>query len=302
MTIADLDAVPYVGTRALSAFYSEAAYNLNDDTLVEMNLEFSGLPELGPDFVYEGWLVNSGGPITSGRFEVGHKGQLVPGRFVADPSNVSDGTVFVLTIEPRVDTDPSPSKVHILGGALSVGARGAYDVGNGSLTVDHGAALGTDFSAATGSFILATPSSSATDDEANGIWFIDVSSGGPMAGLDLPTLPEGWEYEGWVVGDKGPVSTGRFTSVTAADSDAGGPTAGPNATPPFPGQDFVTDAMSVIGTTIVISVEPSPDDSPAPFAFKPLVGEAGAALAPAVQMLGNQGVAISGQVGTKVQR
>ena len=57
-----------------------------------------------------------------------------------------------------------------------------------------------------------------------------------------------------------------------ADSDGGGPAAGPNPTPPFPGQDFIhplTDLTA--GYAAVISVEPSPDNSPAPFTLKPLL-------------------------------
>ena len=51
--------------------------------------------------------------------------------------------------------------------------------------------------------------------------------------------------------------------------------------PPFPGEDYVTNAPSgqmfpsnLSGATMVISIGPSPDNSPAPLAFKPLVGTA----------------------------
>ena len=71
----------------------------------------------------------------------------------------------------------------------------------------------------------------------------------------LPALPAGWIYEGWVVGPEGPVSTGRFTQVMGADSDAGGPTAGPRSTPPFPGQDFIMPPVSLIGYQAVVSIE-----------------------------------------------
>jgi len=59
--------------------------------------------------------------------------------------------------------------------------------------------------------------------------------------------------------------------VSGADSDGGGPTAGPAETPPFPGQDFITPPVSLIGMAAVISVEPQPDNSPAPFGIKPLI-------------------------------
>ena len=107
-------------------------------------------------------------------------------------------------------------------------------------------------------------------DYFNGIWFLDPA-GGPGASLTLPILPAGWAYEGWVVVGGAPVSTGTFTSVTGADSDMGGPAAGANPAPPFPGQDFVSPATDLRGGVAVISVEPVPDNSPAPFTLKPLV-------------------------------
>ena len=48
------------------------------------------------------------------------------------------------------------------------------------------------------------------------------AAGGPGPILDLPTLPAGWVYEGWVVGPDGPVTTGRFTMASGADSDGDG--------------------------------------------------------------------------------
>ena len=170
----------------------------------------------------------------------------------------------MLTIEPATGDAPEPSDVHVLGGDVT-------DAG-ATLTIAHGAALGTGFADAVGTFILETPTSADPDDYANGIWYLDPSAG-PGASLALPTLPAGWQYEGWVVGADGPISTGTFTDPNAADADGAGATAGTdNAGPPFPGQDFVTPPTALAGYTAVISVEPSPDDSPAPFALKPLVG------------------------------
>ena len=67
------------------------------------------------------------------------------------------------------------------------------------------------------------------------------------------------------------LDTTRFTQVTGADSDAGGPARGPDGTPPFPGQEFITPSVSLIGDQAVISIEPEPDNRPAPFTLKPLV-------------------------------
>lgn len=243
---------------------------------------FTGLEELGPDFEYEGWIIVNGAPVSTGRFTVDDQGVPSSTSTVVAAGDAAAATAFVLTIEPVIDPDPGPAATKILGGDFAQGQAG--------LTVAHPAALGTDFSTATGGFILATPSSNVTDDESQGIWWLDPSTG---ATLQLPALPAGWSYEGWVVGGSGPVSTGRFTDPAAMDSDLAGPASGVDSDgPPFPGQDFVNPAMDLVGLTAVISVEPEPDDSPAPFTLKPLVtATISSDLAPALQMMMNNAAA-----------
>lgn len=229
-----------------------------------VTLSFDGLENLGPGWAYEGWVIVDGQPVSTGTFTVDDAG--VPSqdafRFEAQRSLVS---AFVLTIEPSPDPDPAPSATHVLAGDFMGHGRVAH------LSVAHPAALGDDFSGAGGSFILAVPSdSSGSTPYTHGIWYVDPAAG-PGPSLNLPHLPAGWAYEGWVVGPAGPVSTGVFTDVAMADSDGGGPAAGPDPTPPFPGQDFVNPPTDLTGYAAVISIEPSPDNSPAPFTFKPLV-------------------------------
>lgn len=263
----------YTGGRTPQAFcglYHEAHKAQQDTTRVEVSLE--NLPELGPDYVYEGWLIVEGAPISAGRFDKRAGFSSFTFNLLA---NYTDATAYVLTIEPRVQDDPAPSEVHLLAGPL--------EGGQAQLTMNHPAALGTDFSQSSGAFILAVPSSPGTP-YSQGIWYVDPAQG--ASSLDLPQLPAGWTYEGWVVGEDGPVSTGRFRSLTGADSDGGGAAAGPEPTPPFPGQDFVDPAMDLLGATVVISVEPEPDNDPAPFDLKPLVGTAMDAGAGVLQPLG----------------
>jgi hypothetical protein len=226
----------------------------NADTVSAM---LENLPDLGDDYIYEGWLIIDGSPVSAGRFESsgGQTEFEFEGDFDATP------TAYVLTIEPREGDDPAPASTHILAGTFSDQAA--------DLAIGHSAALGTDFANASGSYILQTPSSSEPSDYDQGIWYIDPAAG--AASLSLPELPDGWAYEGWVVGDDGPITTGRFLAADMADEDAAGSAAGPEDTPPVPGQDFIDPAMSLIDYAVVISVEPQPDNSPAPFALKPLV-------------------------------
>lgn len=240
-----------------------------------MEMTFDGLEDLGDDYVYEGWLIVDGAPVSSGRFTIDGSGEPFPARFVIHAADAEAATLFVLTIEPAVGDDPAPAETHILAGALAAGVA--------DLTIGHPAALGDDFAMAAGAYILETPSTAdVADDYDQGIWWLDPA-GGPGASLDLPELPPGWVYEGWVVGAGGPLTTGRFLTASGADDDGAGPTAGMDAGPPFPGQDFIDPPIVLTsGYAAVITVEPEPDNSPAPFTLKPLIDVAIDDVGPAV--------------------
>ena len=229
---------------------------------------FNGLEDLGDDYAYEGWLIVDGAPVSAGIFTVDADGNPSATEFEVNADDLANATTYVLTIEPSPDSDAAPSAVHILAGDFSGN--------NAALTVNHGAAVGDDFTASTGTYILATPTDTDGTNEASGVWWLDPTAG-PGAGLDLPELPEGWIYEGWAVIDGTPVSTGTFRSATGADSD--GTFSGDQPGPPFPGEDFLRNAPDGLtfptdlrGGAVVISVEPVPDNSAAPFTLKPLVG------------------------------
>ena len=255
-----------------------------------LTLGFTGLKPLAHGYHYEGWAIIDGpfidaSPVSTGKFNVNGDGVLADlngnviasGEFntgidLSTTTDLSDLVVVALTIEPPGDMDSMPSGVKYLAGDVSRQSTAASD-----LSVSHSAALGDDFSGVSGTYILATPTDGADTNETSGIWYIDLSSGSPMPGLQLPTLPPTFEYEGWVIIDGTPVSTGKFSDVAAADS--GNPYSGPQPGKPFPGEDFLrngpagmTFPIDLRGKAAAISIEPVPDDSPAPFALKPLIG------------------------------
>ena len=240
-----------------------------------LELSFSGLDPLVNGYHYEGWAIIDGAALTTGKFNVDANGGLVTttgsaitGGTFDTGIDLTDATAIVITIEPPGDTDAVPASTHIVAGPVS-GASAALSVGDGM-------ALGDDFTGASGSYILATPTNGDNTDENSGIWFLSLATGSPAEGLDLPMLPAGWAYEGWAVIGGTPVTTGRFTATDAVDlSD---PFSGAEAGPPFPGEDFLVNApmglsfpTDLAGATAVISIEPEPDDSSAPFTLKPLV-------------------------------
>ena len=239
-----------------------------------VDLEFDGLELLENGFHYEGWAIIDGAPLATGKFNVSQAGDIVDlsgvpivgGSFDVGV-DISGASAVVITIEPDGDTDAVPAQTHVLAGSIS-GASASLSLGDSQ-------ALGSDFSSAAGGYILATPTDETIDDELSGIWFLDPE--GPSPSLTLPVLPDGWRYEGWAVIAGTPVSTGRFTSAAGADEAA--TFSGPNAGPPFPGEDFLVNApaglvfpTSLAGGIAVISIEPQPDDASGPFTLKPLVG------------------------------
>lgn len=260
---------------------------------ISLSLNIKGLESLGSNYVYEGWLMVKGSPVSSGRFSVNSSGQLSQSSFPIAAATLNAATAFILTIEPATNDNPAPSDVHILAGDFS---------GNtGTVSVGHPAALGNDFSTASGKYILATPTDGGMmSNEESGVWFLDNSSGSAVKGLNLPTLPAGWKYEGWAVINGTPVSTGTFTDANAADSNAATSTFKGTSSngPAFPGEDFLKNAPTGLtfptnlkGSTIAISIEPFPDNSTAPFVLKPLLNAvpSNAAIHTALSMTRNLG-------------
>lgn len=254
-----------------------------------LSLDLNGLENLGDDYVYEGWIMVNGSPVTTGTFSVNDAGELSATTFQVNSSDLEAATMFVLTIEPAVGDDPAPSDVKILSGAFTANTA----------SIDATAEVG-NFSSAAGRYFLATPTSASTDDNYAGVWFGNPDAGQLLTLPDLSNNP-GWTYEGWVVmtGDDGttmiPVSTGTFDNPAVADDNA--MTSMFKGTdgdgPPFPGEDFIMNAPAgltfprdIRGSNLVISIEPVPDNDPAPFTFKPLATQIDA-----MQALGGTNIA-----------
>ena len=230
----------------------------------DLTLNLNGLEALGSDYVYEGWIIVNGSPVSTGTFS----SVTFPQTFSVNAEQLNDATTFVLSIEPAVDPDPAPAATKLLAG----------DFSGTSANVDSNGIV-ANFSTSSGTYILATPTDTDDTNEASGVWFLDNSSGSPMTGLNLPTLTDGWKYEGWAVLNGTPISTGTFINPAAADDNAASSVFKGDAGngPGYPGEDYLQNApegmtfpTDLRGATIVISVEPSPDNSPAPFTLKPL--------------------------------
>lgn len=236
-------------------------------TTATVALDFTGLEDLGSDYLYEGWVIVDGAPVSTGTFSVDANGGLSRNQFEMDAQMLADATTFVLSIEPNPDPSPTPADTKIFVGDFN---GNTASLGTGTVA--------PSFESLIGKFIIAAPTGTGAENEKySGVWFLDNSSGSPVAGLELPVLEAGWKYEGWIVVDGVPLTTGTFTSASGSDEVA--PFSGANPGPMYPGEDFLQNApdgvefpTDVRGKTAVISVEPFPDNSPAPFTLKPLAG------------------------------
>ncbi|NIJ46050.1 hypothetical protein FHR24_002528 [Wenyingzhuangia heitensis] len=257
----------------------------DDDTksIIESNtnleLSINGLANLGDDFVYEGWIIVNENPVSTGVFTINDSGDWSANSFTVDKTNLANATKFVLSIEPTVDNDPAPSATKIL--AADFSGNSAIVVANtipGINTNGDG-----EFTEAWGKFFLRTPTDETgtnNGNDENGIWY-GTPGTPPTAGLGgMPELEasSGWRYEGWVVVNGTPISTGTFISFTESDASNQFSGTEANAGPPIPGEDFLLNAptgvtfpLDVRGKTTVISLEPYPDNSVKPFSIKPLL-------------------------------
>ena len=258
-----------------------------DDVPKTATLDFNlnGLEDLGSDYLYEGWVIVDGSPVSTGVFSVNSSGALSKSSFEIDSVMLASATKFILTIEPSPDSDPAPSDQKLI--------AGDFNGNSAAVSTDVMPGVG-DFSNSDGTFFLRSPTdepmgSANNGNDQNGVWF-GLPGMPPDANFTLPTLPTGWIYEGWVVGDTGPLSTGTFTSFDTMDNNAGATSSFGGTEqlgPPLPGEDFFNNAptgetfpLDIRGRTIVISIEPVPDNSPAPFLLKPLAAMAGNDTAP----------------------
>jgi hypothetical protein len=248
-------------------------------------LNLTGLEDLGNSHAYEGWILTDGTPVSTGTFTVDANGVLSKSSFEIASDDLNSATKFILTIEPNPDTDPAPSAQKLI--------AGDFNGNSATVSTSVAPAIG-NFNTAAGTFFLRSPTDEPVGtpnngNDENGVWF-GLPGMPPTANFTLPELPEGWTYEGWVVGDNGPLSTGRFTRFDTVDDNAGLSTSF-NGTeqigPPLPGEDFFNNApngetfpLDIRGRTVVISIEPVPDNSIAPFLLKPLAAVAGNETAP----------------------
>ncbi len=259
----------------------------SDDTIDRSTVTLESvtrLEQLPASSEYQVWLVSGGENISLGRFRKLSNGQT----FQALTGQVDNASGIKISIEPGNDPSPEISNTVIL--------SGNFNGNSADLSIEG--SLGS-FTNASGVFTLWTPTDNNDTNNQSGVWFLRPNNGNPVAGLNLPTLPTGWMYEGWVEVRNSSnqlinLSTGRFQGVTGEDMEDAF-SANNFPAPQFPGEDFVSpNILALAGLNsspdlkskkIFITVEPEPDfDYTAPFVVQPLINPAaGSGLYPETQ-------------------
>src|SRR5688500_11285925 len=75
-----------------------------------LKLELSGLEDVGANAQYEGWAIVNGVAKSTGTFTVNSAGVPSKKEFSVASADLAAASMFVLTLEPKSDTDPMPSK------------------------------------------------------------------------------------------------------------------------------------------------------------------------------------------------
>ncbi|MGE3801372.1 MAG: hypothetical protein AB7H80_10155 [Candidatus Kapaibacterium sp.] len=259
-----------------------------DPTYSELGVDVRtfDLPPLDPsEGHYELWFSYPDDPVSGKPTAVQHGDALYVsfGKFVVD----QDGTVrgldggspsftipegynpsllndAILTIEAPNDSDDTPS-----GRFLSGNFAGTSEQGEAVLKTNGNDAFGNAFDTLnlSGVYRLISLSTTATNDDVQGIWFVDLIGRATLKLPDMPTSRDNpnWAYESWLVRTVGGtteyISLGKFGQADTLDVDGAGPNAGSD---PIllsaPGEDFVQGDIRLLndGTyDVIVSLQPT---------------------------------------------
>jgi hypothetical protein len=237
----------------------------------DVALSFANLDDVGDQHTYAAWLQDGPTYHLIGEFNA------IPGApapsFRVSEANFRGSEAVVISIEAAGPAPAQPSAQRILAGEIQGD--------DAALSIADQRALDDPFTGVGAQYIIETATTSEVNDYNQGIYWCvpgdflgipePVVPDDPNLDTTMPMLPPGWVYEGWVVLDGVPISTGRMSNPLQPDSDGLGPAKGPLPGMPFPGQEYIDPPKDLLGGQAWLTVEPEPDYSPAPSPLKVLV-------------------------------
>jgi len=268
-----------------------------------LSLSVTGLLPIDPvaGGHYQAWVVDRSGTITS-------LGEVDPRAASSFTNPAADVTSFLVTYEPRGDTDPGPSQQRLLAGRFQNGK--ALLAIEGVVTANN-----TALREKPGQFTMFSPSDNAKNgypsSEESGVWLFNMAPRDTPQNdmwVRLTQLQPGWTYEGWMVRDIDTpnavwLSYGKFLpdatgTVNSRDDTGWGEFSGVTdyltGEEEFPGDDWISNPLGyqmpgglplplnlrertaggASRWTHLITIEPSSDrgervTTPRPFTIRP---------------------------------
>jgi hypothetical protein len=213
----------FVSFNACNYFESD-----NPTGISKIDVRLTNLKPLADSLVYVGWITTN-----------------ADSSFKIFESNVDQSGVITVTTtnnfgglhkaqQFRITVEELPDSGSITSPGNRVVLSGRFTLGQARLNLGEE----VDFNSANGVFSITTPTDSF-DNNLSGVWFVDSLSraGGPIAGLNLPLLYDGWTYEGLVLVNSDTLSIGTFSNPETADDSSKYNGSGTGF--PFPGEDFL---------------------------------------------------------------
>lgn len=223
-----------------------------------LDISISNLPDVSTDYNFYAWLVGDNGVnLKLGQFIRSTDGSASATWTVGDLDFLASAARVLVTLEDKGNDPSTPSDLQLLDAEFGISGThtGKFSTDPMRISVD-------DFSASTGLYFLATPTTSTMSEESSGIWFGDYNGGAPVGSLNLPTLENGWVYQGWAILNGAiMLETGSFTDPTMADLAS--PYSGPLDGFDVPGEDFnqnlpmMGTPPTLIGQEVVVTVQPA---------------------------------------------
>jgi len=258
-----------------------------EERISKVDLSVSGLNDPGTSIRYEAWFkwLNK---TSAGDFEE----YLYLGELAANGADYSLNksvnlgyiqgglsVIIVMELDSVVsDTASEPGPYRIIGAQLEANT-GTFRIGSDDI-------LDFDFSSASGTFFLDTPTQNPpSSTPKSGIWFgiVDTTSavipGLYLQDLTMAGLSSGWSYEGWIMFGTEWLSTGTFKKYDVKDEAA--PYSGFLPGYNLPGEDFIRNAPAGLtfptdlsGRDVKITLTPSyPPGASAPFIITIFAGQ-----------------------------
>jgi hypothetical protein len=255
-----------------------------DDRISKISMSVQGLNDPGDSVAYFAWL--SWKDITTAQVDfikplgpIELTGESLYQKSVSLSQGYVQGAEYILiSMESNIEAT-TPGDYAIIAANLNANA--------GTFRIGHKQVLDYNFESANATFFLDTPTEDPPSaNPTRGIWFahyavrindITDSTGAVIGqdtvdiitpGLEVATLPQGWEYQAYVISASDSFLIGKFRSPEAPDGDK--LYSGPNPGYLYPGEDFLTNdpamPLDLRGKSVIVKMTPNyPDGSNMPY-------------------------------------